>query len=200
MFSRESLRLGAGTNNNQVTPPPPPDGSRHRKVSCLTERSSKSAPQKLKCWLRLVADSTNTFLHWHCPSRWRQSCSQTSRRLCSQVCGILHSPHILMKCLHGTQHTHSRPPPTSIHGISVHLNRCLRTHPRIKTDANRHTPKLKRTQTDTPIRKHTSFLTTHHVPSQLLQYAGGPWPPMYVPATVVENNQCRNCNWQGLNQ
>ena len=36
----------------------------------------------------------------------------------------------------------------NIHGISVRLNGRLRTHPKIKTDANGRTPKLKRTQTD----------------------------------------------------
>ena len=52
-----------------------------------------------------------------------------------------------------------------IHGISVCLNGRLRTHPKIKTDANGRTPKLKRTQTDAPnLEKH---VIAHNTPRAL---------------------------------
>ena len=49
----------------------------------------------------------------------------------------------------------------SIHGISVRSNGRLRTHAKIKTDANGRTPKLKRTQTDAPnLEKHVIAYNT----------------------------------------
>ena len=53
----------------------------------------------------------------------------------------------------------------TIHGISVCLNRRLRTHRKIKTDANGHTPKLKRAQTDA--RSQETHVIAHNTPCAL---------------------------------
>ena len=89
----------------------------------------------------------------------------------------------------------------AIHGISVRLNGRLRTHPKIKTDTNGRTLKLKRTQTDT--RNQETHVIAHNTPRALTTSAickEALASNVHVCNSGTKQEVQKNCNWQGLNQ
>jgi hypothetical protein len=98
-------------------------------------------------------------------------------------------------------HTSVGIPVDGIHGIGVRLNGRLWMHSNIKTDANGHTPKLKRTQRGT--RNQETNVIAHNTPrahttSAICREALA----SNVRACNSGRKQAvqRNCYWQGLNQ
>ena len=79
----------------------------------------------------------------------------------------------------------------AIHGISARLNERLWTHPKIKTDANKRAPKLKRMQTDA--RNHETHVIAYNTPGALTTSAicREALASNVHAAIVVENKHCR---------